>query len=178
MSDPRLNSVHLDAPRRQLFRQAREALLNARGWQTLAAEQSPAGEQPPGEDAAPDSPNTMVLDADNPPPPEVKYWLVDKESLYPLKVGLNTIGRAPENDVVVPDAYVSRRHCAILVHAGEGCEIHDIASKNGTFLNGRKLAGPTPLTMGDEIRMCDRQLVFMSQGDDAADQGPPRTQTA
>src|SRR5262249_14328532 len=108
MSDPRLNSVHLDAPRRQLFRQAREALLNARGWQTLAAEQSPAGEQPPGEDAAPDSPNTMVLDADNPPPPEVKYWLVDQESLYPLKVGLNTIGRAPENDVVVPDAYVSR----------------------------------------------------------------------
>ena len=172
MSDPRLNSVHLDSPRRQLFRQAREVLLSARGWQTVAAENE-------CDHAAPsDSPHTMVLQPESPPPPGVKFWLVDKESLYPLKVGLNTIGRAPENDVVVPDAYVSRRHCAILVHSGDGCELHDIASKNGTFLNGRKLSGPTPINIGDEIRMCDRQLVFMSQGDDAADQGPPRTQTA
>ena len=29
------------------------------------------------------------------------------------------------------------------------------------FCNGQKLAGPTPLSSGDEIRMCDRQLVFM-----------------
>ena len=159
MSDPRLNSVHLDAPRRQLFRQAREALLNARGWQTVAAENEKADDEaPPSE-----SPHTMVLHADSRPGPDVKFWLVDKEFLDPLKVGLNTIGRAPENDVVVPDGYVSRRHCAILVHAGDRCELHDTASKNGTFLNGRKIAGPTPLAIGDEIRMCDRQLVFMSQ---------------
>lgn len=169
MSDPRLNSVHLESPRRQLFRQAREALLNARGWQTVAAEDAPAA----GSSA--DSPHTMVLQPECPPLPGVKFWLVDKESNYPLKIGLNTIGRAPENDVVVPDAYVSRRHCAILVHAGDGCELHDIASKNGTFLNGRKLAGPTPINMGDEIRMCDRQLVFMTHASDGC--SPPQTQT-
>jgi hypothetical protein len=162
MTDPRLNSVHLDAPRRQSFREARDVLLNARGWQTVAAENL---------EADPDSsssPHTMVLHADNQPPPDLKCWLVDREFLYPLKVGLNTIGRAPENDVVVQDAYVSRRHCAILVHIGDRYELHDIASKNGTYINGRKLAGPTPLSPGDEIRMCDRQFVFMSHtgGDD------------
>jgi pSer/pThr/pTyr-binding forkhead associated (FHA) protein len=171
MSDPRLNSVHLDSPRRLLFRQAREALLNARGYQTVAAEDELS------DDSARDGPHTMVLHPEDKPPPGVKFWLVDKEFLYPLKVGLNTIGRAPENDVVVPDAYVSRRHCAILVHAGDVCELHDIASKNGTLLNGRKLAGPAPLAKGDEIRMCDRQLVFMSQTDDAA-AAPPQTDTA
>ncbi|HMF11547.1 MAG TPA: FHA domain-containing protein [Gemmataceae bacterium] len=171
MSDPRLNSVHLDAPRRLLFRQARDGLLNARGYQTVAAEEAP------DESSSVNGPHTMVLQPDSTPPPGVRFWLVDKEFLYPLKVGLNTIGRAPENDVVVPDAYVSRRHCAILVHAGDGCELHDIASKNGTFLNGNKLGGPTPLAGGDEIRMCDRQMVFMARSDEAA-AGPAQTQTA
>jgi hypothetical protein len=171
MSDPRLNSVHLEAPRRLLFREAREALLAARGWQTVAAEAVRPGE------SSLSGPHTMVVHPDNGPPPDVKYWLIDNNCLYPLKLGLNTIGRAPENDVVVSDAYVSRRHCAVLVHAGEGCELHDIASKNGTFLNGRKLSGPTPLNFGDEIRMCDCQLVFMGKMDGAADGGQAHTQT-
>src|SRR5438552_779062 len=170
MSDPRLNSIHLDAPRRELFRRAREGLLNARGWQTVAAEASSEDE------SAPDAPHTMLLPPDAAPPPDVDFWLIDKDGLYPLKIGLNTVGRAPENDVVVPDAYVSRRHCAILVHAGDGCELHDIASKNGTYLNGRRLEGPTPLNRGDESRMCDRQMVFMNKTGGAAAEGNPPTE--
>ena len=171
MSDPRLNSVHLEAPRRLLFRQAREALLEARGWQTVAAESANPN------DSSSSGPQTLMMRAGDAPPPNVQWWLVDKDNLYPLKVGLNTIGRAPENDVVVSDAYVSRRHCAILVHAGSGCELHDIASKNGTFLNGSKLAGPTPINVGDEIRMCDCLLVFKTRTDSAADSGHAHTQT-
>jgi len=38
MADARLNSVHLESPRRQEFRAARDQLLNARGGQTMAAE--------------------------------------------------------------------------------------------------------------------------------------------
>jgi hypothetical protein len=172
MTDPRLNSVHLESPRRQVFRQARDMLLSARGMQTVAAENLEAAAPPSS------SPHTMVLHAESQPPPGLRFWLVDREFLYPLKVGLNTIGRAPENDVVIQDAYVSRRHCAILVHAGDSCELHDIASKNGTFVNGRKLAGPTPLAAGDEIRMCDRQFVFMTRsGDEDSSGGFARTQT-
>jgi hypothetical protein len=160
MADPRLNSIHLEPPRRQEYRRAREALLNARGWQTVVAENGPEAQEAPG-------PNTFILDPHKAPPAGLKFWLVDKECIYPLKVGLNTVGRAPDNDVVLADSYVSRRHCAVLVHTAQHCELHDTASKNGTFLNGQRLAGPTRLNPGDEIRLCDRQLIFMTKD------GPP-----
>jgi pSer/pThr/pTyr-binding forkhead associated (FHA) protein len=90
---------------------------------------------------------------------------MDRESVYPLKIGLNTVGRLSDNDVVLEDPYVSRRHCAVVIHAANGtCELHDVASKNGTYLNGNRLSGPTPLVSGDEIRLCDRQLVFITRG--------------
>jgi hypothetical protein len=162
MADPRLNSIHLDGTRRHDFRRAREALLAARGWQTLAAE---------NQAAVLDRPDTLDLENGLPPPADpanVHYWLRDRDNVYPLKVGLNTIGRASDNDVVLQDCYVSRRHCAVLVHASRGCEVHDTASKNGTYLNGRRIGGPSRLTAGDEIRMCDRQLVFFSQDETPA----------
>jgi hypothetical protein len=157
MADPRLNSIHLDSPRRQEYRAAREALLNARGWQTLAAESGGHA----GLGVA--DPNTLIQNPERKPPSDLQFWLVDREYIYPLKVGLNTIGRAPDNDVVLADSFVSRRHCAILVHAGSQCELHDTASKNGTYINGNRIPGPTRLSPGDEIRLCDRQLVFMSK---------------
>jgi hypothetical protein len=161
MADPRLNSVHLEAPRRGEYRRAREALLQARGSYTVALEHQE------DEDSSPGYPHTVIQNAANQAPPEANFWLVDKDYIYPLRVGINTVGRSPDNDVVVQDAYVSRRHCAILVHAGDGCELHDTASKNGTYLNGKKLSGPTRLKSGDEIRMCDQKLVFVIKA------GPP-----
>ena len=52
------------------------------------------------------------------------------------------------------------------VHSARGAELHDTASKNGTFLNGKRIFGPTRLVAGDEIRMCDKSVVF--QADTAA----------
>jgi len=154
MADPRLNSVHLEFPRREQFRQARDVLLNARGWQTVLAEQKDIA-------AESNRPNTIVQNERGQAPPGVRFWLMDDSFIYPLKIGLNTVGRSPDNDVIIQDGFVSRRHCAILVHASKGAELYDTASKNGTFLNGHKLAGPTHLRSGDEIRMCDRNLVFV-----------------
>ena len=79
---------------------------------------------------------------------ELSCWLSDGEFIYPLHVGVNTLGRSSNNDVVVEDAYSSRRHCAILVHSSETFELHDTASKNGTYLNGTRLSGPAPLRVG------------------------------
>jgi len=152
MADPRLNSLHLEATRRQDYRRAREALLHSRGQQTVSAEHR---EEDPG--------SATVIRNVVGSPVNLDYWLVDKEFIYPLKVGVNTLGRSGDNDVVVEDSFVSRRHCAILVHAGRGCELHDTASKNGTYLNGTRLAGPTALKSGDEIRICDRQFVFLAK---------------
>lgn len=156
MGDPRLNSMHLEAPRREQFRQLRQILLAARGAYTVVAEKSV-------DDSSLDRPKTAINRSVG-PPELAECWLLDKDFVYPLHVGLNTVGRSPDNDVVIQDGYVSRRHCAILVHSRQGVELHDIASKNGTFVNGKKLAGPMSLRPGDEIRMCDRQLVFMVRG--------------
>ena len=90
---------------------------------------------------------------------------MDKEAVYHLKLGVNTIGRLSDNDVVIPDPFLSRRHPAILIHTDEKCELHDVASKNGTYVNGRKIDGPTRLNSGDEIRMCDRQYIFVRKAD-------------
>jgi hypothetical protein len=166
-----LNSVHLELPRREKFRQARARLLDSCGNQTrMGAIQL----REPEEDGADDS-HTMLQNLAGELPDDWDYGLMDQEAIYPLKVGLNTIGRMPDNEVVIEDPYVSRRHCAIVVHAGNGFELHDIASKNGTFLNGNKLTGPTPLNSGDEIRMCDKQLIFVTRPGLA--QGPARAPT-
>jgi len=156
MNDPRLNSVHLEFPRREDFRRARGMLLGARGTHTVALENHDGllGVNPS---------RTMIEDLAEPAQATSEYWLLDGEGIYPLKIGVNTIGRLPDNDVVLQGPYVSRRHCAILVHAGDGCELYDIASKNGTYINGARLDGPTRLSSGDEIRMCDRNFVFMSK---------------
>jgi pSer/pThr/pTyr-binding forkhead associated (FHA) protein len=163
MGDSRLNSIHLDASRKQEFRLAREALLGSRGNQTQALERM----DPSLWKAEPNQ--TAIQNVDNPSVVGARFVLMDRDYVYPLKIGLNTIGRMPDNDVVLPDPYVSRRHCAILVHAGNVCEIHDIASKNGTFINGQKINGPTTLNSGDQIGMCGKQLVFMTKNESAGE---------
>ena len=158
MTDPRLNSVHLEAPRRDDYRRAREALLQARGYNTLYAER-----EIDESDSSPS--NTLIQKANQPSPASHPCWLADDQYIYPLKVGLNTVGRSSDNDVVVSDCFISRRHCAILVHSGRGFELHDTASKNGVYLNGARLAHPTALKSGDTIRICDRQFTFVTPGE-------------
>ena len=135
--DPRLNSVHLNGARKEDFRQAREELLRACGHQTLGLT--------PFHQPNARSSQTVVQKSEANAPPNVVCWLIDEDYIYPLKPGLNTVGRSAENDVVVRDGYVSRRHCAILVHSDLRCEIFDTASKNGTFVNGPKIDGASKL---------------------------------
>jgi len=58
------------------------------------------------------------------------------------------VGRDPSgNDVVLDDARVSARHARI-EWTGRGWSVHDLGSKNGTFLSGTPAEG-SPLTDGD-----------------------------
>ena len=117
-------------------------------------------------EAEPSPSNTLIQkDGLHEPTGHLQCWLADDQYIYPLKVGLNTVGRSSDNDVVAADCFISRRHCAILMHTQQECELHDTASKNGTFLNGARIAHPTSLKSGDTIRICDRQFVFVCRGD-------------
>lgn len=53
-------------------------------------------------------------------------------------VGSFTIGRAPENDLVVTDASVSQRHAALTLEGGRWW-LRDLGSTNGTVVGGRRI---------------------------------------
>jgi pSer/pThr/pTyr-binding forkhead associated (FHA) protein len=156
MTDSELRSVHLEGlSRRDQFRLARDLMRAACGQQTLA------GGTPAVRPLSPSDPGDSPTRT---PPvlPGTEYFLRDGEHVHKLVVGVNSVGRLPDNSVVIRDEHVSRRHCAIVVHHDGRAEVHDIASKNGTILNGKKIAGPSRLSSGDEITMCGRSVIFFA----------------
>ena len=70
------------------------------------------------------------------------------------------IGRNSECDLQLDDPMASRNH-AILQHTGQGAYyLIDIASKNGCFLNSKRITAPTALKDGDEFRIGDTVFLF------------------
>lgn len=156
MSDPLFSSVILsDEERRELFRRTREALQRACGDQTIAADSHMLPPQ-----AALRGDSTVAVPADQLPRQCPCFLLDESQQLYPLHLGVNTIGRMADNDIVIREECISRRHCAIVVHHDWQCELYDVASKNGTWLNNQRITRPTPLCHGDRITLCNRVLTF------------------
>jgi ABC transport system ATP-binding/permease protein len=60
------------------------------------------------------------------------------------------IGRAPDNEVVVPDLSVSRYHAELRHNSRGGYEIADLGSHNGTYVNGQRIT-TAPVTEADII---------------------------
>src|SRR5262245_56780772 len=65
-----------------------------------------------------------------------------------------TIGRVSGNDIVLAKGNISKRHTR-LTKRGDGMEIADLKSTNGTYVNGRKIAGPTVVAATDRIYVGD-----------------------
>ncbi|MDT5290100.1 MAG: transport system ATP-binding/permease protein, partial [Mycobacterium sp.] len=68
------------------------------------------------------------------------------------------IGRATDNDIVIPDVLASRHH-ATLVPTPSGTEIVDNRSINGTFVNGARIESAM-LRDGDVVTIGNVDLVF------------------
>lgn len=81
-------------------------------------------------------------------------FLVGSDMRLPLKKGLNIFGRKAENDVQIPDPYVSGKHGVIEV-ADDGVYLTDTGSTNGTIVNDAKLAPQQKTKLGpdDEIKL-------------------------
>jgi len=82
----------------------------------------------------------------------------------PLGRGEVSIGRSADNTLALPDPFCSSRH-AVLVQSEGRCLIRDAGSKNGIFVNGKRVAGEVEIRPGDEILLgqtrlsLDRQLL-------------------
>ena len=68
------------------------------------------------------------------------------------------IGRATDNDIVIPDVLASRHHATLIPSAGGGAELVD-NSINGTFVNGHRVESAA-LHDGDVVTIGNIDLVF------------------
>src|SRR5262245_35187425 len=89
-----------------------------------------------------------------------------------LAVGRNTVGRHPDNDVVIASPYVSRQHCAIVVFPDGRCVLQDLGSTDGVYVDGERLKYPVWLRDGDEIRVGGRRLVLLASVNGSASNKP------
>jgi len=69
------------------------------------------------------------------------------------------LGRDKGCDIVFMEDTVSRKHARI-VRSGDGYYLEDLQSRNGTFLNGRRVNGPVRLRDGDNVHLYDVALTF------------------
>ncbi|MCA9646572.1 MAG: FHA domain-containing protein, partial [Myxococcales bacterium] len=76
-----------------------------------------------------------------------------------LSPGVTVLGRSPTCHVTLDDPLVSREHAQLSVR-GNQVTVQDLGSRNGTLVNGEKLAGTQELRDGDRVRLGTQELVF------------------
>ncbi len=82
-----------------------------------------------------------------------------------------TIGRSRDNTVSLhANPHVSRQHAVIRCHNAFQFQIMDLGSRNGTFVNGRRVITPTILTHGAVIRITNNELIFEQSEQTAQDE--------
>ena len=83
-------------------------------------------------------------------------------SLFPLVGARVTIGSSGTNDLAIAgDTTMSRLH-AVLEAYSSGWSIRDVGSRNGTFVNGQRIAGEVRLSHGDEARIGTTRMTYRS----------------
>ena len=87
-----------------------------------------------------------------------EFVVEDSEILAPqtrfeIGDGETSVGRSTSSTIVLrSDDYASGRHAQLTRHGGL-LYVEDLGSTNGTFVNGRKTVGATPLRHGDTVRV-------------------------
>ena len=128
---------------------------------------------------------TNILE-ESPDPPylEVEHGK-DVGKQFVLNPGETSVGRSIDNDVILTDIAVSRRHLKVLVQEDGSLRLHDLGSGNGTQLNGRRVYD-SPLSDGDRIELGETtlqvcipsELAVLEDGDMEDMVGPDRDDSA
>jgi tetratricopeptide (TPR) repeat protein len=145
-----------------------------------------------GEPSAPTGDKTLIFDdpeaeAEQEPELDVPLLIIIQGEEEGREVELRrdelTLGRGPDNELVLPDIACSRRH-AMIERQGEDWVVVDLNSGNGTLVNGERVQRAV-LRDGDEIEVGSTVLEFQLPGQEelvdapAAQAGtvPPREST-
>ena len=71
-----------------------------------------------------------------------------------------TLGRGSENDIPLSDKCASRNHAMFQIVGESSYYLIDLGSRNGSFVNGRRVTIPVSLKNGDRIILGETKLEF------------------
>lgn len=97
---------------------------------------------------------------------ELHFYVEGEEKVVPLGPGETRFGRSSENEVVLPDYSVSRRH-AVVQREGDTFFIADQNSTNGVQVNGRQVPR-SPIRAGDLIKIGIFEIRLVDKGSGAS----------
>jgi pSer/pThr/pTyr-binding forkhead associated (FHA) protein len=92
---------------------------------------------------------------------EKKAYLIVNSQVFPLTKEVTTIGRKLDNDLVIQDILVSRKHAEIR-YEDDQYFIFDLDSTGGTYLNNKKIT-EAKLFSGDLILISNIPLMFIDE---------------
>lgn len=72
------------------------------------------------------------------------------QETFPLPNSATVIGRRRDCDLRIPLMPVSRRHCQVTFNS-ESLKVRDLGSRNGTYLNNKRIDDETPIKAGDYL---------------------------
>jgi len=102
------------------------------------------------------------------PAPFLKFENEDGREFSLSSGNVWKIGRTEENTVVLRDDSVSRSHAIIQRLEGGEFYLIDMGSRNGSFVNGRRLTAPVALRDGDRLALGQARLCFRNPAEAAA----------
>ncbi|HSN07239.1 MAG TPA: FHA domain-containing protein [Candidatus Angelobacter sp.] len=73
-------------------------------------------------------------------------------TVIPLGTADVTIGRAPDATLVLDDDYASNAHSRLALSNGTWV-VTDLGSTNGTWIDRTRITGPTPFTLGHQLKV-------------------------
>ena len=88
--------------------------------------------------------------------------MTDTGNRYLPLVGSNcwTVGRSDDNNFVLSDRWISRNHAMLQCTETNDFYLIDLGSRNGTFVNGRRVSIPVTLRNGDRLTFGQTDLEF------------------
>lgn len=100
---------------------------------------------------------------------DVYIKLINKKDSLPFRIdehysinNVLTLGRQGNNDVVIKNPYISKKHLKIVEDEKE-YYLEDLNSSNGTFLNGEKIKDAVRMYNGDRIRIGNIEFLFVNR---------------
>jgi Protein of unknown function (DUF3662)/FHA domain len=135
-------------------------------WAAVGAARADERQRGGGEGSIGVRADTMVFTVPRPSAPAARLRIIGRESdeiVHEFDGSGLTIGRAVDNDLVIPDSRVSRHHARIVGRRGT-LVYADLGSTNGSRVNG-VVVGELVLGAGDRIEMGDTVIVVEVAGD-------------